>query len=246
MTGDGVNDALALKKADLGIAMGSAAAATKAVANLVLLDSKFSSLPGVVDEGRRVIANIERVSRLFLTKVVWAMTLTLVFGGLLWVYPILPRQISAMDVFTIGLPSFALALLPNPRRYVPGFLKRALYFCLPGGLIIGGAVIALDVWLRGLGYAIEQERTSTAILMSLAGLWVLTALARPFTRASLAIVLAMYGLMVLTFATPLVGTFFGFSALAPEQWLAPVALGVLVCGLLETVNRVVATKAQAR
>ena len=246
MTGDGVNDALALKKADLGIAMGSAAAATKAVANLVLLDSKFSSLPGVVDEGRRVIANIERVSRLFLTKVVWAMTLTLVFGGFMWAYPILPRQISAMDVFTIGLPSFALALLPNPRRYVRGFLKRALFFCLPGGLIIGGAVIALDVWLRGLGYTAEQERTCTAILMSLAGLWVLAALARPFTRASLAIVVAMYALMIGTFATPAIGQFFGFAELSFNQWMPPVALGILVCAGLETVNRVVATKAPTR
>jgi cation-transporting ATPase E len=246
MTGDGVNDALALKKADLGIAMGSAAAATKAVSNLVLLDSKFSSLPGVVSEGRRVIANIERVSRLFLTKVVWAMTLTLVFGIFLWAYPILPRQISAMDVFTIGLPSFALALLPNARRYVPGFLKRSLYFCVPGGLIVGGAVISLDVWLRSAGHSVEEERTSTAILMSIAGLWVLCALARPFTRASLSIVMAMYSLMVATFAVPAVANFFGFAQLAPQQWLAPVALGVLVCAGLETVNRLVAAKATAR
>ena len=243
MTGDGVNDALALKKADLGIAMGSAAAATKAVSNLVLLDSKFSSLPGVVSEGRRVIANIERVSRLFLTKVVWAMTLTLVFGIFLWAYPILPRQISAMDVFTIGLPSFALALLPNSRRYLPGFLKRALYFCVPGGLIVGGSVIALDVWLRSAGYSVEEERTSTAILMSIAGLWVLCALARPFTRASLSIVVAMYALMVGTFAVPAIGNFFGFTQLDPAQWFAPVLLGVLVCAGLETVNRLVAARA---
>jgi len=245
MTGDGVNDALALKKADLGIAMGTAAAATKAVANLVLLDSKFSSLPGVVSEGRRVIANIERVSRLFLTKVVWAMTLTLVFGSFLLAYPILPRQISAMDVFTIGLPSFALALLPNSRRYLPGFLKRSLYFCVPGGLIIGGAVIALDIWLRGAGYSVEAERTSTAILMSIAGLWVLCALARPFTRASLTIVLAMYALMVATFAVPAVAHFFGFAQLEPQQWLVPVLLGGLVCAGLETVNRLVAARAIA-
>jgi len=242
MTGDGVNDALALKKADLGIAMGSAAAATKAVSNLVLLDSKFSSLPGVVSEGRRVIANIERVSRLFLTKVVWAMTLTLVFGSFLWAYPILPRQISAMDVFTIGLPSFALALLPNSRRYLPGFLKRALYFCVPGGLIVGGSVIALDVWLRSAGYSVEEERSSTAILMSIAGLWVLCALARPFTRASLSIVVAMYALMVGTFAVPAIGNFFGFTQLDPAQWFAPVVLGVLVCAGLETVNRLVAAR----
>ena len=246
MTGDGVNDALALKKADLGIALGSAAAATKAVSNLVLLDSRFSSLPSVVDEGRRVIANMERVSRLFLTKVVWAMTLTLVFGLAMWSYPILPRQISAMDVFTIGAPAFALALLPNPKRYLPGFLKRALYFCVPGGLIIGGAVIAVDVYLSGTDLPAAGQQTSTAILMSLAGLWVLAALARPFTRASLSIVVAMYALMVATFAVPAVAQFFGFGQLEPGQWLVPVALGVLVCAGLEAVNRVVATKALAR
>lgn len=243
MTGDGVNDALALKKADLGIAMGTAAAATKAVSNLVLLDSRFASLPNVVDEGRRVIANIDRVSRLFLTKVVWAMTLTLVFGLATWAYPVLPRQISAMDVFTIGVPAFALALLPNPKRYVSGFLRRALYFCIPGGLLIGGAVIALDVFYRSAGLAVAEEQTSTAVLMSMAGLWVLSALARPFTKASLSIVVAMYALMVATFAVPAVAQFFGFSQLEPQQWLVPVALGVLVCAGLETVNRVVAARA---
>ncbi len=246
MTGDGVNDALAMKKADLGIAMGTAAAATKAVSNLVLLDSRFASLPNVVDEGRRVIANIDRVSRLFLTKVVWAMMMTLVFGLAMWAYPILPRQISAMDVFTIGVPAFALALLPNPKRYVGGFLRRALYFCVPGGLLIGFAVIALDLFYRSAGWAVAQDQTSTAIVMSLAGLWVLTALARPFTRASFGIVIGMYLLMIATFAVPAVAQFFGFGALSPQQWFAPVALGVLVCAGLETANRVVATKVSRR
>ncbi len=246
MTGDGVNDALALKKADLGIAMGTAAAATKAVSNLVLLDSRFASLPSVVDEGRRVIANIDRVSRLFLTKVVWAMIMTLVFGLAMWAYPILPRQISAMDVFTIGVPAFALALLPNPKRYAGGFLQRALYFCVPAGLLIGGAVISLDLFYGSTGWSVAQQQTSTAIVMSLAGLWVLTALARPFTRASLGIVAGMYALMIATFAVPAVAQFFGFGSLSPQQQLAPVALGLLVCAGLETVNRVVATKVSAR
>ncbi|MEY4312848.1 MAG: hypothetical protein RLZZ319_357, partial [Actinomycetota bacterium] len=143
MIGDGVNDALALKHADLGIAMGSGAAATKAVSNLVLLDGRFSSLPGVVDEGRKVIANIERLSRLFLTKTVWAMLLAAFFGIAAQSFPFLPRQLSAVDMFTIGVPSFLLALLPNSRRYVPGFLGRALAFCVPAGVVTASAVLGL-------------------------------------------------------------------------------------------------------
>src|SRR6201747_1872831 len=94
MTGDGVNDALALKDADIGAAMGSGAAATRAVAQLVLLDSEFSTLPGVVAEGRRVTANIERVANLFITKTVWATLLALAVGVALWPYPFLPRDLT--------------------------------------------------------------------------------------------------------------------------------------------------------
>ncbi|MBM7827342.1 magnesium-transporting ATPase (P-type) [Microbacterium aurum] len=119
MTGDGVNDALAIKTADIGIAMNSGAAATKAVARLVLLDGQFSHLPAVVAQGRQVIANIERVSMLFLTKTVYATTLAVVFGALLLEFPFLPRQLSITDGLTIGIPAFFLALMPNARRYVP-------------------------------------------------------------------------------------------------------------------------------
>jgi cation-transporting ATPase E len=117
MTGDGVNDALALKEADIGIAMDSAAAATKAVSRLVLLDGRFDRLPGIVAEGRQVIANIERVSMLFLAKTAYAVILSVTFGALLWGFPFLPRQLSATDGITIGIPAFFLALVPNLRRY---------------------------------------------------------------------------------------------------------------------------------
>ena len=120
MTGDGVNDALAIKEADIGIAMDSGSAATKAVARLVLLDGRFSQLPGVVAEGRQVIANIERVSMLFLTKTAYATALAVLFGVMLLPFPFLPRQLSVIDGLTIGIPAFFLALMPNRRRYVPG------------------------------------------------------------------------------------------------------------------------------
>ncbi len=133
MTGDGVNDVLALKLADLGIAMGSGAPATKAVAELVLLDGRFATLPGVVAEGRRVTANIERVANLFITKTVWATLLAVAVGAMLLPYPFLPRHLTIIDTLAIGVPSFFLALAPNRRRYRPGFAGRVLRFAIPAG-----------------------------------------------------------------------------------------------------------------
>ncbi len=133
MTGDGVNDALALKDADIGVAMGSGAAATRAVAQLVLLDGKFAVLPGVVAEGRRVIANIERSANLFVTKTVYAtfLAIAVVIAG--WKYPFLPRHLTIISTFTIGIPGFFLAIAPNKRRYIPGFVERVLALHGAGG-----------------------------------------------------------------------------------------------------------------
>ncbi|MFZ4078426.1 MAG: HAD-IC family P-type ATPase [Microbacteriaceae bacterium] len=237
MTGDGVNDALALKKADLGIAMGSGTPATKAVARLILLDGKFANLPSVVSEGRRVIANIERVSRLFLTKTAWAMTLAIVFGAFLWQFPFLPRQLSAMDGYTIGLASFGLALLPNTRRYVPGFLRRSLSFCIPAGIVTGAAIIALYLTLTSIGtWSVAQSQTATSVLMSITGLWVLTGLARPLNAWRIAIVAAMYAMCVGVFEIPFIRDFFGFVTLEASQLVIPCAIALGACVLITLVN----------
>lgn len=235
MVGDGVNDALALKIADLGIAMGSGADATKAVSNLILLDSRFSSLPGVVDEGRKVIANIERLSRLFLTKTVWAMTLAAVLGIGLVSFPFLPRQLSAIDAFTIGVPAFLLALLPNSRRYVPGFLKRSLAFCIPVGLITAFTVLAVDAVIRADGtWTPAESQTAIALLLGMTGLWVLATLAFPITRARFAILAGMVVMAAGTFLIGPVAEFFGFTALVLPQ-LFPVVVAALTANSLITV-----------
>jgi hypothetical protein len=135
MTGDGVNDALALKDADIGVAMGSGSDATRAVAQLVLLDSTFDSLPPVVAEGRRVLGNIERTSGLYLNKTVYAMLISLATGVLGFVFPFLPRHLTLIGAVTIGIPSFFLALAPNTDRFRPGFVRRVLRFAIPTGTL---------------------------------------------------------------------------------------------------------------
>ncbi|MDQ1124197.1 HAD-IC family P-type ATPase [Microbacterium trichothecenolyticum] len=208
MTGDGVNDALAIKTADIGIAMNSGAAATKAVARLVLLDGRFSHLPSVVAEGRQVIANIERVSMLFLTKTVYATGLAVLFGALVMEFPFLPRQLSITDGLTIGIPAFFLALLPNTQRYVPGFLKRSLSFAIPAGIVIA---VSLTVYTRlamDLGLAVEQLRTGATIILAIVAIWVLTVLSRPVTRVKVLVIGAMFIALTAIFTVPPLGEFF--------------------------------------
>lgn len=202
MTGDGVNDALAIKDADIGIAMESGSAATKAVARLILLDGKFSHLPGVVAEGRQVIANVERVSMLFLSKTAYAVALALAFGILMIEFPFLPRQLSVTDGLTIGIPAFFLALLPNARRYEPGFLRRSLSFAIPTGVVIAIGITVIAVMSRGLGVSIEEERTATTLALALIGLAVLVSRSTPFTWIKGAIVAAMILGLVLVFSVP--------------------------------------------
>ena len=236
MTGDGVNDALAIKEADLGIAMDTAAQATKAVARLVLLDGRFDRMPGVVAEGRRVIANIERVSMLFLTKTTYAFAIAVVFGLLAWSFPFLPRQLSITDGLTIGIPAFFLALMPNTARYRSGFLKRSLAFAIPAGLIVTLALIAVHIAASQLGDVSEIELQSASTL-TLAGiaLWVLAVLARPIHPFRILIVLAMYAGLALVWVVPFLRDFFQVTWLSHDLGLfvlSIVAGGVVLVELL--------------
>lgn len=223
MTGDGVNDAMALKQADIGIAMGSGAAATRAVARLVLLDGEFSHLPRVIDEGRRVIANVERLTKLFLTKTVYAVMLAVFFGVLLWEFPLLPRQFSAIDGLAIGLPALMLAVLPKAPRYVPGYLRRAAAFCIPSGITAGTATIALAVYAHISSFELGDIRSATVITLLVIGLGVLGVLIRPLTPVRAALLATMYAGSIALFAVPLVRDFFDL-AVPPGELLAAAAI----------------------
>ena len=208
MTGDGVNDVLALKLADLGIAMGSGAAATKAVAELVLLDGRFATLPGVVAEGRRVMANIERVANLFITKTVWATLLAVAVGVMLLPYPFLPRHLTIIDTLAIGVPSFFLALAPNTRRYWPGFAGRVLRFAIPAGSIVAAATFTAYYLARAAGLPLVQQRTAATLVTLALSLCVLVLLAMPLTWRRITLVGAMAAGFVLLFPIPAVRSFY--------------------------------------
>ena len=205
MTGDGVNDALALKRADIGIAMDNGAPATKAVAQLILLDGRFSHLPSVLAEGRRVIGNVERVANLFLAKN--AMSLIAIIGAAVAgiQFPILPRHMTLLSTVTIGIPAFILALGPNPQRYVPGLLRRVLSFAAPAGAIAGIAVVAAN--------AVSDDNSGTgatlAALMSFFA--ILFILSQPLKGWKLALLLSMIGLATVAYVSPWGSDFFGFT-----------------------------------
>ncbi|SEE23504.1 cation-transporting ATPase E [Arthrobacter alpinus] len=237
MTGDGVNDALALKHADIGIAMGSGAAATKAVSRLVLLDGQFSHLPAVVAEGRRVIANVERVANLFLTKTTYAIIISIVIGILMWRYPFLPRQLSIVSSMTIGIPAFFLALLPNARRYQPGFLRRTLMFAIPSGTIVAACIMAVYSYavafpnpLLEQELAVREAQTAVTMTVLLVALWVLGALARPFDKWRALLVAAMVLGLALVMAVPFARNFFALDI--PQGSLLAVTIAVTATGCL--------------
>lgn len=235
MIGDGVNDVLAVRVADLGIAMSSGSAATRAAARVVLLDGRFSRLPSVVAEGRRIIANIERLSVLFLTKTVYATALAVVCGLFLLPFPFLPRQLSLTDGVTIGIPALLLAFLPNPARYEPGFLRRVLRFTAPAGLIIAAALTAHSVLAGASGTSGPALRMSTTILLGVLGIWMLAEVARPLTPYKALVIIAMLGLLIAAVTIPLARDFFGLVPLTTAQsvlvtgiaGIAGVALSVL-------------------
>lgn len=234
MTGDGVNDTLAIKEADLGIAMGNAAPATKAVAEIVLLDSKFSHLPDVVARGRQVMANMERVSNLFLTKTVYS---ALIAFGVVFTFipfPYLPRHISYISGLTIGAPAFLLALAPNTRRYIPGFLRRVFAFSVPSGIAVGAATLiaawsipAIMHWdVASSAHELSLWRSMCATLLFLMGIVVLARVASPLRSWRGWLVAAFATIGIVGMLIPFVAHFFAF--IVPTGTALLVFIGELV------------------
>ncbi|MEV5077381.1 MULTISPECIES: HAD-IC family P-type ATPase [unclassified Streptomyces] len=236
MTGDGVNDVLALKDADIGVAMGSGSEATRAVAQIVLLNNSFAVLPSVVAEGRRVIGNITRVATLFLVKTVYSVLLAVLVVCSQVEYPFLPRHLTLLSTLTIGVPAFFLALAPNTERARPHFVRRVMRYAVPGGAVAAVATFVTYLVARhhytGPG-ALDAETSAATLTLFLVSMWVLAIVARPYTWWRIALVASMGAAFLVVLAVPAFQDFFALKLEGTAMpWLA-VGIAVVAAAVLE-------------
>ncbi|MFI8349946.1 HAD-IC family P-type ATPase [Streptomyces sp. NPDC085596] len=240
MTGDGVNDVLALKDADIGVSMGSGSEATRAVAQIVLLNNSFATLPSVVAEGRRVIGNITRVATLFLVKTVYSVLLALLVVCWQVEYPFLPRHLTLLSTLTIGVPAFFLALAPNKERARPHFVRRVMRYSIPGGLLAGVATFVTYLLARHHytgADALPAETSAATLTLFLISMWVLAIIARPYTWWRLALVATMGVAFLFVLTVPWLQDFFALRLVGNTMPWAAVGVAVVAAAALELVWR---------
>ncbi len=202
MTGDGVNDVLAMRQADCAVAMAGGAQAAAQAAQLVLVDGDFAGMPRIVAEGRRVVGNIRRAAALFLVKNIFTLATVLTAMVSTLSYPFQPVHLTVVMALTVGIPSFFFALEPNRERITGDFLKTAVLTALPGGLAAFGAVALAQ--LAGQAWALSGVQLSTVCAAALAtvGLLVLLKVCRPMTAMRKGVVIGCGSLLVLVFLLP--------------------------------------------
>ena len=228
MTGDGVNDVLALKDADCGIAMASGSQAASQVSQIVLLNSQFSAMPSIVAEGRRVINNIQRAASLFLVKNIFSFALTLILLFVDMPYPLQAIQLSLISTLTIGVPSFFLALEPNYARVEGKFMRNVIRRAIPGGLTNVLLVLAAGVFTR-LFHLPETDFNAMSVwIVSTVGFVTLYYVCKPFTRLRIAVFVTMLAAMLLALLVPPFAAFFEIASICNKSILLFILL-MLAC-----------------
>ena len=235
MTGDGVNDVLALKDADCSVAMASGSEAAAQCAQLVLMDSDFARMPLVVDEGRRVVNNIERSASLFLVKNIFSVIMALLSILFVFQYPITPAQMSLISGLTIGVPAFLLALEPNHNRIQGSFMKNVMFKALPAGLTDVVLIGALVLWSDALHLSADQMATASFILLAVVGLLIIYRISRPMNAYRTAIAVGMALSMAL--CAVVLNDLFRTVALPKEGVICVLALSALALPLMLLLTR---------
>ena len=236
MTGDGVNDVLAMKEADCGIAMASGAQAASQVAQLVLLKSDFAAMPSIVGEGRRVINNIQRAATLFLVKNIFSLGLSIISMFTMWPYPMVPLHLSVISALTIGVPSFFLAMEPNYERFSGHFLRGVLRRAFPGGLTNIFVVLMAQAFMAIFSISLEEISIVCAAILSVVGLLVLFQTCKPFDKIRKLIWWAMA--LALVFCFTLLGSFFELQATSMGAKLVMATLLIMTPTVFFAIQRV--------
>ena len=237
MTGDGVNDVLALKDADCSVAMASGSEAASNVAQLVLLDSDFSRMPSVVAEGRRVVNNIERTAALYIVKNIFSMLLAIFSVILMLDYPLEPSQVSLISMFTIGIPSFVLALEPNKDLIRGHFLTNVLVRALPAGLTDFIVVSGLVIFCREFQVDLDCLSTSCTILVAIVGFMILHRIARPMNTGHIVMLVGVIAGWVLCMLFG--GSFFGITGISKQCEMLMVIFAIITEPVLRYLSLIV-------
>lgn len=237
MTGDGVNDVLALKDADCSVAMASGSEAASNVAQLVLLDSDFSRMPSVVAEGRRVVNNIERTAALYIVKNIFSMLLAIFSVILMLDYPLEPSQVSLISMFTIGIPSFVLALEPNKDLIRGHFLTNVLVRALPAGLTDFIVVSGLVIFCREFQVDLDCLSTSCTILVAIVGFMILHRIARPMNTGHIVMLVGVIAGWILCMLFG--GNFFGITGISKQCEMLMVIFAIITEPVLRYLSLIV-------
>ncbi len=217
MTGDGVNDILAMKEADCSIAIGEGSDAARRSAKLVLLDSDFAAVPSIIDEGRQSINNLERSTALFLAKTVYASILAVVFVILPMEYPFTPIEMSLLNFACIGFPGLVLALEHNTNRIKNSFTKNILTYSFPVGLTVSFCMAALSIVSHLQGFSHPELTTISVFVTFTIDLVLIYWISRPLNKLRAGLLITIIGIMVAAFAIPLIRDFFEFVILTPAN-----------------------------
>ena len=196
MTGDGVNDIIALKESDCSIAMAEGSDAARSVSQLVLLDSNFESMPKIVAEGRRTINNLERSATLFLSKTIYSVILAILFILIHKAYPFMPIQLSLMSLVCIGIPSFVLALEPNKARVKGKFIENVISRVIPASLNVIFSIIMVCIIDEKLSFPAEIYSTICVILTVLTGFMLIIKISIPFNVLRTVLLASLIGIFV--------------------------------------------------